>query len=133
MLQRCLPFARPWIWCGQAHARVQAACCLRLLLTKHSVSPLALLVLFVNYQAVTAVQSLHLVSPTDPDIRELTECHQSLQNLDNVKLGQTSMILQRVRSHLHGLQPFHLQLLVQLGRAHQVIVFIQSEGSEFQV
>ena len=83
--------------------------------------------------AVTTLSTVCLVAPSDPDLRELGECMRLLRDVNGVKLGDTPRILERVQRHMHQLQPVHLQLLERLGQANQVIVFIQSEGSDFQV
>ena len=83
--------------------------------------------------AVNAVTSLRIVPEVDPDVGGVLECVRLLENLDSVRLRETERILGKVNGHLAGLQPFHRHLLVELGRANQVIIFIQTEGSDFQV
>ena len=83
--------------------------------------------------AVNAVAWLRIVPAVDPDVGGLSKCVRLLEDLERVQLKETERILRKVVRHVAGLQPFHLRLLVELGRASQVISFIQTEGSDFQV
>ena len=50
----------------------------------------------------------------------------------DVKLGDVGTLLAEIRNHVHGMEPFQLNVLVELQKANQVVVFIRAEGNDFQ-
>lgn len=70
--------------------------------------------------ALQALVSLHLCSPTDVDFVALGALVARLGQLAEIRLGDTPTLLASLRAHLHGLDVCQLNLILAMAQAHQV-------------
>jgi hypothetical protein len=74
--------------------------------------------------ALEAVVQLRMARPDDASVRALRECVDEMRDVDTIRMAAVHGLLQKLLPSLHGMQPHHVRLLVELGRNNEVVAFM---------